>query len=276
MFETEKEVLSWYERQPRSVTQAFTADFPWAEVKHHRLDPAFIPVLLYMRDVESFTDIYYREALRTPTGKDPVIRRFMERWVVEEADHGDLLNRFLAEAGIPVEVNWQARVKAAIPLSYTAGTYLATCITNVFGKSFTGTHMVWGAINELTTLQGYRRLADAAQHPLLTRVLNMIVREESAHANFYWQIARLRLLRSRFAQGLARFAVEKFWTPVGQGAKPSGETNYVISTLFAGQHGVSLFDKNVSQKVERLPAFAGLKTITERVGNISSPSFGVV
>lgn len=270
MFETEKEVLDWYERQARSVTKAFTDDFPWAEVKHHQLNPAFIPVLLYMRDVESFTDIYYREALRTPTGKDPIIRRFMERWVVEEADHGDILNRFLSEAGVPVELKWQTRVKAAIPLSYSAESYISTCVTNVFGKSSTATHMVWGAINEFTTLQGYRCLSAAAEHPLLTRILSMIVREESAHANFYWQIARLRLLRSRFAQGLARFAVKNFWTPVGQGAKPANETDYVISTLFAGQPGVSFFDKNVSQKVERLPGLDGLKTITDRIERISS------
>lgn len=276
MFETEKEVLGWYERQTRSLTKAFIADFPWAEVKRHALNPAFVPVLLYMRDVESFTDIYYREALRTPTGKDPVIRRFMERWVVEEADHGDVLNRFLGEAGVPVEVKWQAKVKAAIPLSYTAGSYITTCITNVFGKSFAGTHMVWGAINELTTLQGYRRLSDAAQHPLLTSILNRIVREESAHANFYLQIARLRLLQSKFAQGLARFAVKRFWTPVGQGAKSSNETDYVISTLFAGQQGVSFFDRSVSQRIERLPGFADLKTITEKVAGISSARLTVV
>jgi hypothetical protein len=129
--------------------------------------------------------------------------------------------------------------------------------------------MVWGAINELTTLQGYRSLASKAQHPLLTRLLNMIAREESAHANFYWQIARLRLSRSTFAQTLARFAVRNFWTPVGQGAKRASETDYVIAKLFAGNQGVSFFDRTVSQKIERLPGLAGLKTITDRVSLIS-------
>ncbi len=52
-----------------------------------------------MRDIESFTELYYRELLRTPTGKDPVIRKFMDRWNEEEAEYGNLINRFLNEAG---------------------------------------------------------------------------------------------------------------------------------------------------------------------------------
>jgi len=129
--------------------------------------------------------------------------------------------------------------------------------------------MVWGAINEMTTLQGYRRLEHAARHPLLSKLLHAIVREESAHANFYFQIARLRMTRSEFAQGLARFAVKRFWTPVGQGAKPSVETDYLIATLFAGREGVAVFDRTVSHKIRRLPGFAFEKTITERVSRIS-------
>lgn len=269
MYNTEKEVLNWYERQTRTLTKKFVSEFPWAEIRNTPIDPSFIPILIYMRDVESFTEIYHSEVLRTPTGKDPVIKRFMERWVVEEADHANVLNRFLGEAGAGVEDEWQANAKAAIPRSYTIGNHIATSITNVFGKTFTGTHMVWGAINEMTTLQGYRLLARAARHPLLAQLLTAIVREEAAHANFYFQIARLRLMRSKFSQRLARFAVRKFWTPVGQGAKPVSDTDYVIATLFAGQRGVSFFDRTVSKRIAGLPGFDGIGMITDRVSQIS-------
>lgn len=269
VFETEKEVLDWYERQSRSLTKTFVSQFPWAKVRNNFLDPAFVPVLVYMRDVESFTDIYYREMLRTPTGKDPSLRRFMERWVVEEAGHAEALNRFLQEAGASVDEQWCANAKAAIPRSYTIGNYFATAVSNLFGRSFTGTHMVWGAINEMTTLQGYRRLERAARHPLLSRLLQAIVREESTHANFYFQIARVRMTQSRAARQLARFAVKRFWTPVGQGAKPSVETDYLITTLFAGQEGVAVFDRTVSHKIRQLPGFAFDRTITDRVSRIS-------
>lgn len=272
MFETEKEALRWYERQPRAITKSFTDSIRWDEVKNHPLNPAFIPVLFYMRDVESYTDVYFRELQRTPTGRNPVIKQFMERWVAEEADHGDLLNRFLSEAGVPIEENWQAKAKSAIPLRYTLGNYVTSRITNVFGRHFSGTHMVWGAINELTTLQGYRRLWQAAEHPTLALILRAIAREESAHYKFYWSIARLKLRGSKLARGLARSIISRFWSPVGQGTKPQSETDYVIATLFGGQRGVSFFDKNVSQKIERLPGLDNLKTMTGRIAGISLPA----
>ena len=108
MFETDKEVLDWYEQQPRALTKEFIDSVPWRDVSNHPLNPAFVPVLIYMRDVEYFTDIYYRELMRTPTGKDPIIKKFMDRWSVEENQHGELLNRFLNEAGIPTSEKWQA------------------------------------------------------------------------------------------------------------------------------------------------------------------------
>jgi len=68
-FETKQEVLNWYEKQQRALTPEFIADIPWNTVKNHSLDPRFVPVLLYMRDVESLTDMYYSELRRTPTGR---------------------------------------------------------------------------------------------------------------------------------------------------------------------------------------------------------------
>lgn len=269
MFETETEVLDWYEKQPRTITKEVINSLPWHEIKNHPLDPAFVPVLFYMRDVESYTDLYYRELRRTPTGKDPVIRRFMERWGVEETEHGDLLNRFLNEAGFRTDAGWAAQAKSKIPLQYKLEGYYTAYITNCFGKFFSGTHMVWGAINELTTLHGYKRLWTLARHPVLEKVLRAIAAEESVHASFYWQIARLKLQRSRFAQELARTVIKRFWSPVGQGAKPRNETDYVISTLFGSVQGVDYFDRHISQRIEKLPGLADLKNVTKRVEEIS-------
>ncbi|MCA1591722.1 MAG: acyl-ACP desaturase, partial [Acidobacteria bacterium] len=269
MFETEREVLAWYERQPRAINRSFLESIPWEEVSRHELRAEFIPVLLYMRDVESFTDIYYKELQRTPTGKDPVIKQFMERWSGEEQDHADLLNRFLAEAGVPVSPRWEAEEKAKIPFRYTLENYIAGIATKPFGDNFAGAHMAWGAINELTTLQGYQRLWKLAGHPVLENILRTIAREESVHVNFYWHVARLKLARSPFAQKLARYIIGKFWTPVGQGTKPTRETNYLIATLFKGVEGISFFDRKVNNRVEQLPGFSEFKNITDRVRAIS-------
>ena len=70
-----------------------------------------MPVLFYMRDVETLTDMYHRELLRTPTGKDPHISKFMERWGVEEITHGEVLNRFLNEIGYETDEKWQTQVR---------------------------------------------------------------------------------------------------------------------------------------------------------------------
>src|SRR5262245_10606779 len=109
-FETNKEVLDWYERQDRTLTPEFISAIPWDKVKDHPLDEKLVPVLLYMRDVETLTDMYHRELLRTPTGKDPHIKKFMERWGVEEITHGEVIDRFLNELGVRSDPKWQIHV----------------------------------------------------------------------------------------------------------------------------------------------------------------------
>jgi rubrerythrin len=265
MFETETDVLEWYERQPRALSREFIDSIEWKEVKNYELNPAFIPVLVYMRDVESFTELYYKELLRTPTGRDPVIRKFMDRWNTEEAEHGEVLNRFLAEAGMPSSEHWAAEAKRDIPSSYTFLSRFYPHITNCFGKYFSGTHMAWGAINEMTTLQGYRRLWTLAEHPVLEKLLRAIAQEESLHSNFYWQIARLKLQRSGFAQRLANFMIEKFWAPVGTGPKREEDAKYVISTLFSGADGLEHFERNVNQRAQRLPGLENVRRLRAKV-----------
>ena len=134
-----------------------------------------------MRDIEYFTDMYYQELRRTPTGKDPIIKKFMDRWSIEELHHGNLLNRFLEEAGYPTGKNWQAEATRKIPRLYTIGSYLVDHASRPFGKYFHGAHMVWGAINEITAMNAYRRLSDLAGHPVLKQLLIGIVQEESIH-----------------------------------------------------------------------------------------------
>lgn len=123
----------------------------WSDVKNYPLDKRLIPVLLYMRDVETLTDVYYEELRRTPTGKDPIISKFMERWSVEEQTHGELLNRFLNEAGFSTDEKWQTNVIGSVSTSYTVTNYLITTLTNLVGKRFTATHMTFGAIHEMST-----------------------------------------------------------------------------------------------------------------------------
>ena len=57
-FETEQDVLQWFQGEERILTKGFLDAIPWAEVKNSALDPAFIPVL---------TAIFHVRAPRTIT-----------------------------------------------------------------------------------------------------------------------------------------------------------------------------------------------------------------
>ncbi len=267
-FETKREVLEWYERQPRTLTKEFIDKINWKDIKNYPLDEKFVPVLLYMRDVEALTDMYYEELRRTPTGKDPIISKFMERWSSEEQTHGEVINRFLNEAGIETEEKWQHQVRQAVSTYYTVNNYLITSLTNLVGKRFTATHMTFGAIHEMSTTQGYRRLKELADHPVLTEILDGIIREESAHTNFYRQVARIELGNSATTRKLARFIIKNFWTPVGSGAKTKKESDYTIATLFQGSEGLESLDRNVSQRIQTLPGFDGVTKVSDTIGQI--------
>ena len=268
-FETNKDVLEWYERQPRALTPEFIGSIPWDKVKDHPFDERFIPVLLYMRDVETLTDMYHRELLRTPTGKDPHISKFMERWGVEEITHGEVLNRFLNEIGVETADDWQDEVRRNVTIAYRANAYLLSMLTNLIGKKFTAAHMTFGAIHEMEAAQGYRRLLTLADHPVLTPILNAIIREESAHNQFYWSVARLELKKNDLARKLARFVVDNFWAPVGQGSLAKSRTQYIIRVLFNDREALAGLDKTVTQRVQRLPGFADIRKMTETIRSMS-------
>jgi len=269
-FETNSDVLDWYEKQPRALTKDFIGKIDWSEIGKYPLDKKFIPVLLYMRDVETLTDVYYDELRRTPTGRDPVIRKFMERWSVEEQTHGELINRFLNEAGIETDPKWQKQVISSVSTRYTVTNYLITTLTNLIGKRFTATHMAFGAIHEMSTTQGYRRLVELADHPILSEILRGIIREESAHTTFYRSVARIELEKSEISRKLSRFIIKHFWMPVGSGAKSAEESNYTIATLFGGEGGLKWIDRNVSEKIQTLPGFDGLTKVSDKIGEIVS------
>lgn len=271
-FETNKDVLDWYERQERCLTREFIGSIPWHKVKEHPIDRSLIPVLLYMRDVETLTDMYHRELLRTPTGKDPHISKFMERWGIEEITHGEVLNRFLNECGYETPDNWQTQVRKDVSTSYHSLSYLMMILTNLIGKKFTATHMTFGAIHEMEAAQGYRRLIALAGHPVLTHIVNGIIREEAVHAQFYRSVARLELEKNEFAQKMARWVIDHFWAPVGQGSLAKSRTEYAIATLFAGDGAIAGLDKTVTQRVRLLPGFDGITKITDTIGQMAQGS----
>lgn len=264
-------VFEWYDKEPRYLRGEVLESIPWHEVRNRQVPPEIIAVMYYFRDVEKLTDVYFRELQKTPTGQNKPVQAFMERWRHEESLHGDLLNRFLEESGYPSGDDWFEKVKRAIPLSNRLRTGLTQPIlTLAFGKDFSAVHMTWGAINEYSTMNGYARLRELAKHPTLDYMLDAIMREESRHAQFYWRAAKEMLDASPYRQKLARFFIDTFWTPVGEGSKPMTETAKVINALFKGEEGLKFFDGRVSSIIRKLPGFDGCSTITATVAKCAT------
>ena len=107
-----------------------------------------------MQDIETHTIIYLRELLSTRAVDDPEIAGFFATWFYEETAHGRALARFLAAAGQPVA----PRPRTARGLGERIEALGIACIAAAW-REFPAVHMTWGAINELTTLTAYRRLA---------------------------------------------------------------------------------------------------------------------
>ncbi len=220
----------------------------WDEVPRHPLAPEVLRTLRYMQDIESHTIVYLRTVLSTRAMDDPDVATFLACWFYEETFHGRALARFLEAAGHPVEPRPRSRMN--FPQWAEAR---ATAIVARVWREFVGVHMTWGAINELTTLVGYQRLAQLAEHPVLSELLGRIMRDESKHFAFYYHQAGRWLARPGAAR-VARFLVDHFWAPVGSGVQPDEETRFLAAYLLTGEEGRRAA-RRVDETIRELPGF---------------------
>lgn len=235
-------------------------DLPWAQSTTVALDDAVIDTLVYMRDVEGFTDSYVAGlgAHRTTLG-DPLIGQFLNIWRIEEAGHANAIDRFLTWYGdnqrrpIPPrqsapepDVRWHERVLARVG--------------GPVGRLAAATHMTWGAANELLTLNGYRLLADRCGHPLLADLLRRIAAQESRHFSFYLLQAEWRLASSSLARRVLRRVLTTAWTPVGvgDGYKSPEEFDRLIDYLGGTEEGRRTVAR-MDRRFAALPGLGGLR-----------------
>ena len=230
--------------------------FDWAAVPQHPLPAAAVRTLRYMQDIESHTIVYLRALLATRAIDDPEVATFLACWLYEETFHGMALERFLTAAGHPVAA--RARPRGSEPIGKRLEGW-ATAMLSSAWPDFCAVHMTWGAINELTTLTGYRRLATVASHPVLVELLERIILDESRHFFFYYRQAERRL-RGAGAARVTRLLVDRFWAPVGSGVQPRSELEFMARYLFAGTEGRAAARK-VDDTIRRLPGFADVRLL---------------
>ncbi len=222
----------------------------WSEVAKYPVSPATVRTLTYMQDIESHTIVYLRSLLATRAIDDPEVATFLACWVHEETFHGIALSRFLEAAGHRLPPRAMPRGQEPLGKRLEA---LATSTVSKLWPDFCAVHMTWGAINELTTLTGYHRLRTVADHPVLSELLETIMRDESRHFFFYYRQADVRLRRPG-AAWVARRLVDHFWAPVGSGVAPAAELEFMARYLFDGDDGRAAARK-VDDTIRKLPGF---------------------
>ena len=218
--------------------------------------------MFYMMDIETHTVIFLSELLVSKACMDPVITSFLSCWVYEEMYHGEAFIQFLRAYGIqvsddrPKEVRLGEgfkRVNAVMAIMF--GSYLI--------PFFPALYLTVGAVNEMTTLTGYGQLQQRANHPILSQILERIIKQERTHYAFYRSQAEKLLRQSAAARGATRWFLQKRFRAVGEGVKTVDQVNQLAIDLFSGADGREAV-RIIDQEVSRLPGLGGLH-VMERI-----------
>ncbi len=225
------------DRYIASVAALDDSDIDYDDFRRHPLPDDALRCLRYMHDVEHHTVCYLRDLLVTRAHDDPVITSFLTMWAYEEFWHGEAIGKVLRAHG---EIAGRPRIDAASERvgSGRLGT-LGTMFASVLTEHIVTVSLTWGAVNEWTTQAAYVRLAQRTGHPTLTELVRRIAKQEGRHIDFYASEATRRL-ENRRAQRMTRWALTRFWTPVGSGVMPPSETEHLITYLFGDDEGAAM------------------------------------
>ena len=250
--------LATYERLVRPVD---IDDLDFDSFRSQPLDEASLRCLRYMHDVEHHTVCYLRDLLVTRAHRDPEMTTFLTFWNYEEHWHGAAIARVLAAHEEPAGPARLAPLREGLGVRNVVSP-LTSMAVSALSPDLTAIHLTWGAVNEWTTQAAYAQLAARAGHPVLAELLRRIMRQEGRHIDFYVTQARAQLTSSRAARVLTRFALRRFWRPVGSGVKPRSEVAFLVRHLFSGTDGASIAAR-IDRRVSALPGVYGLSIVSD-------------
>jgi hypothetical protein len=225
------------------------------------LEPDVLRCLRYMHDVELHTVCYLRDLLVTSAHRDPEVTTFLTMWAYEEYWHGEAIARVLRAHGEPAGASRVQALRRRRRMAEAFAPVKHMVTSALVGPSMTAVHMAWGAVNEWTTQAGYARLAARADHPVLTRLLHRIMKQEGRHIDFYASQAHSRLAGDRRARRLTRYALRRLWAPVGSDVMPEPEVRHLISYLFGDDGGHAVAER-IDRRIDGLPGLAGLHLVS--------------
>jgi hypothetical protein len=265
------------DRYLRNSKKIDLSEIDWDRVADHPLSDGDVMCLHYMMDIEAHTVIYLRDLLATRAAADPQITAFLSCWVYEELWHGEAFSDFLRLYGIeepieprlpdgrrplPSRANRWRRLRVSLGVGNGLG-IVPTMLGSMATRDFAAIHMMWGAVNELTTLTAYYALIRRSGHPVLHQLLHKVIQDERRHFAFYRAQAKARMKRSRTARRLVRWVLSHLWTPVGAGVKSEEEVDALALYLFADSPEGLEHARGIDATVAAVPGLEGLTLIQD-------------
>src|ERR671931_396619 len=266
--------LDRYLRNSRKVD---LSGIDWEAIPNHRLSDGEVMCLHYMMDIEAHTVIYLRDLLATRVAADPQITAFLSCWVYEELWHGEAFSDFLRLYGVeepieprlpdgrtplPTRANRWRDLRVSIGVGNGLG-IVPTMLGSMLARDFAAIHMMWGAVNELTTLTGYYALIRRSDHPVLHQLLRKVIQDERRHFAFYRAQAKARMERSPTARRLVRRVLQHLWTPVGAGVKSEEEVDALALYLFCDSPEGFEHARGIDETVAAVPGLEGLTLVQD-------------
>ena len=266
--------LDRYLRNSRKVD---LSGVDWDAVGDHPLGDGDVMCLHYMMDIEAHTVIYLRDLLATRVAADPEITAFLSCWVYEELWHGEAFSDFLRAYGIevpaepklpdgttplPTRRNRWRELRVSLGVGNGLG-IVPTMIGSMATRDFAAIHMMWGAVNELTTLTAHHALIRRCPHPVLHGLLRRVIQDERRHFAFYRAQAKARMERSATARRLVRWVLGTLWTPVGAGVKTEEEVDALALYLFGDSPEGLEQIRDIDATVSEVPGLEGMTLLED-------------
>jgi hypothetical protein len=238
------------ERYLRNSKKVDISDIDLTQANRYPLTQDEIHCLTYMMDIESHTIVYLRSILSTCAIEDSDTTAFLSCWAYEEHFHGRTIGQFLNAFGVEFANDRLAEVQRGTAFTEWLKDMGASLVCQ-FSRHFHGAYLTYGAISELSTLEGYGVLAARTQNPILAEILHRLAKDERRHFSFYYNKAKIEL-QKRNAQRLTTFIIKHFWLPVGGGVKPDAEVNWILNYVLQGSEGEKIAQR-IDQTIAKLP-----------------------
>jgi rubrerythrin len=247
------------ERYLRNSKKVDISDVDLSRAAQYPLTEDEVHCLTYMMDIESHTIVYLRSILSTCAIEDPDTTAFLSCWAYEEHFHGRAIGQFLNACGIEFGQDRLAEVQRGTAFTEWLKDMGASLVCQ-FSRHFHGAYLTYGAISELSTLEGYGVLASRTQNPILAEILRRLAKDERRHFSFYYNKAKLEL-QARNAQRLTTFIIKHFWLPVGGGVKSEAEVNWILKYILRGSEGEKVA-RRIDETIAKLPGLVWFNRLT--------------